>query len=169
GTGLIHQGAARSRYYSATRMRATGTLRPKGGKRVSFSGTAWFDHQWGNFASVPSAQHWDWFSCRFDDRTELMLYRFRDGHANGTFVDRGGRGHAVTRFDAVPGTRVFRAAGRGWPPDWTLRVPDERLTLRLHALALNQLFRGVVVPTFWEGAVSATGTKTGICFVEETS
>ena len=164
GTGVVRQGAGSSRYYSATRMTISGSL-----GSVRFTGTAWFDHQWGDFASVPSAQHWDWFSCRFDDRTELMLYRFRNGQANGTFVDRIGRGRAVSRFDARPGKRVFRGAGRRWPLDWTLHVPARRLTLRLHALASDQLFRGVVVPTFWEGAVSATGTKSGLCFVEETS
>jgi len=164
GTGLVDQGAGRSHYYSATRMASNGSF---GATR--FTGTAWFDHQWGDFATTPSAQHWDWFSCRFDDRTELMLYRFRDGHANGTFVERSGRGRAVESFDAVPGTRVFRAAGRRWLIDWTLRVPGEHLTLRLRALAPDQLFRGMFVPTFWEGATTVNGTKTGICFVEETS
>jgi predicted secreted hydrolase len=169
GSGSVPQGSATSRYYSSTRMRTTGTLRPRGGKRVSFSGTAWFDHQWGNFANVPSASHWDWFSCRFDDRTELMLYRFRDGHMNGTAVDSAGRGRLVTAFTAKPGARVLRAAGRTWPLDWRLDVPAKHLTERLHAIVPNQLFRSTLLPTFWEGAVTATGTKTGTCFVEETS
>jgi predicted secreted hydrolase len=164
GTGLIAQGSGRSHYYSATRMTIRGVV-----GTVAFSGLAWFDHQWGDFASTPSAQHWDWFSCRFDDRTELMLYRFRDGHVNGTFVDRDGRGRVVGRFDSVPGSRAFRAAGRRWPLDWTLSVPDLRLRLRLRATLPDQLFRGSLVPTFWEGVTSATGTKNGICFVEETS
>ena len=164
GTGVVRQGVGTSHYYSATRMTITGDL-----GAVRFTGTAWFDHQWGDFESVPSAQHWDWFSCRFDDSTELMLYRFRDGHADGTFVDRAGHGRRVRSFDAVPGKRAFRAAGRRWPLDWTLRVPRNGMALRLHAAVPDQLFRGIVVPTFWEGAVSATGTKNGICFVEETS
>jgi len=33
----------------------------------------------------------------------------------------------------------------------------------------DQLVRGVLLPTFWEGAATATGTKHGVCFVEETS
>jgi len=169
GTGLIRQGAATSRYYSATRMTMTGTLRPSGGKRVSFTGTSWFDHQWGDFTSDPSASHWDWFSCRFDDRTELMLYRFRDGHRTGTAVDRSGRGRLVTSFEARPGARAYRAAGRRWPLDWTLDVPAGHLFVRLHAIVADQLFRSVLLPTFWEGAATAAGTKRGLCFVEETS
>jgi predicted secreted hydrolase len=168
GSGVIRQGGAVSSYYSATRMRLRGHYR-KGHKSISFKGTAWFDHQWGNFTVDPSALHWDWFSCRFDDRTEVMLYRFRDGNASGTFVDRAGHGRLVRSFDAAPGARVLRAAGRRWPLDWTIRVPAERLTLALHAIVPDQLVRGVLLPTFWEGAVTATGTKHGVCFVEETT
>jgi len=165
GSGTIQQGSAISRYYSSTRMSIKGLVR----NAFAFSGKAWFDHQWGNFASAPSARHWDWFSCRFDDRTELMLYRFRDGRETGTAVDRAGHGRLVTRFTATPGTHVYRAAGRAWPLDWTLAVPAERLDERLHAIVPDQLFRGALLPTFWEGAVTATGTKSGVCFVEETS
>lgn len=168
GSGVIQQGGATSRYYSDTRMAATGTIRHDL-TTVSFTGTAWLDHQWGNFPNDPSALHWDWFSCRFDDRTELMLYRFRDGHESGTAVDRSGRGRTVTSFTARPGARVYRAAGRSWPLDWTLDVPSEHLSVKLHAVVADQLFRSVLLPTFWEGAVTATGTKSGVCFVEETS
>ena len=168
GTGAIRQGAATSRYYSATRMTIKGGVRT-GRTGFQFQGTAWLDHQWGDFAADPSALHWDWFSCRFYDHTEVMLYRFRDGHASGTFVDREGHGRLVSNFGAVPGARVLRAAGRRWPLDWTIRVPVERLTLALHAIVPDQLVRGVLLPTFWEGAATATGTKHGVCFVEETS
>jgi predicted secreted hydrolase len=168
GTGVIQQATATSAYYSATRMSIRGGVR-RGAKGFKFLGTAWLDHQWGDFAIDPSALQWDWFSCRFDDRTEVMLYRFRDGHASGTFIDWTGRGRLVSSFDAVPGTGVLRAAGRRWPLDWTIRVPSERLNLVLHAVVADQLVRGLLLPTFWEGAVTATGTKRGVCFVEETS
>jgi len=168
GTGYIRQGTASSAYYSATRMAARGTIRD-GLRTVAFTGGAWFDHQWGDFTFDPSALHWDWFSSRFDDRTEAMLYRFRDGGSSGTFVDRAGHGKLVRSFDASPGARALVAAGRRWPLDWTLRVPSEHLRLTLHAIVPDQLVRGALLPTFWEGAVTATGTKKGICFVEETS
>jgi predicted secreted hydrolase len=164
GTGLIRQGTATSRYYSATRMTTRGSI-----GAIRFAGTAWFDHQWGNFTSDPSASHWDWFSCRFDDRTELMLYRFRDGNAAGTSIDRAGRGQLVPEFTATRGPRVFHAAGRRWPLDWSLDVAALQLRERLHAIVPDQLFRSPLLPAFWEGAVTATGTKRGVCFVEETS
>ncbi|HST26607.1 MAG TPA: lipocalin family protein [Gaiellaceae bacterium] len=168
GTGIVRQGTATSSYYSATNMTASGTIR-SGLATITFKGTAWFDHQWGGFALDPNALHWDWFSCRFDDRTELMLYRFRDGHASGTSVDRAGHGRLVSGFTATPGSRVFRAKGRNWPLEWTLHVPSEHLDERLSAIVPDQLMTGPLVLPFWEGAVTATGTKKGICFVEETS
>jgi predicted secreted hydrolase len=164
GSGVIRQGSSTSHYYSATRMTVHGSF-----GSVGFSGNAWFDHQWGDFQSTAGALHWDWFACRFGDDTELMLYRFRGGQENGTAVDRSGHGAAVGAFEAVPGTRVLDAEGRTWPLDWTLRVPGRHLIEHLKAIVPNQLFRALIVPTFWEGVATATGTKNGSCFVEETS
>jgi predicted secreted hydrolase len=174
GTGVIEQSSAgSSSYYSATRMAGRGTL-TSNGRRLAFRGSAWLDHQWGNFENDPLAFNWNWFSCRFDDETELMLYEFhtRTGvplaaHRTGTFVLRSGRSRLVTGFDALPGRRVLAAAGRRWPLDWELRVPSERLRLSLSSIVRDQLVRGILLPTFWEGAATATGTKRGVCFVEQ--
>ena len=175
GTGVISQSVAGpSAYYSATRMTARGTI-TKSGTAVRVVGAAWFDHQWGNFVNDPRAFNWDWFSCRFDDRTELMLYRFRDrsgqplsADRSGTYILRTGKSRVETAFDTIPGERTLDAAGHRWPLDWELRVPAERLDVKITSIVDDQLFRGTLVPTFWEGAATASGTKTGICFVEQT-
>lgn len=174
GTGVIQQSAAgRSAYYSATSARANGTI-TAAGTRVRFAGEAWLDHQWGNFANDPRALNWDWFSCRFRDRTELMLYRFRtsdgtplDSYRSGTFVGRNGRGRLVRDFEVSAGDRVLDADGRRWPLDWKLSLPSTGLTLSLRSLVEDQLVRGRLLPTFYEGAAEVTGTKRGVCFVEQ--
>jgi predicted secreted hydrolase len=174
GTGLIQQSlAGSSHYYSDTRMAASGALRI-GSTSVRLAGESWLDHQWGGYRDDPRAFNWDWFSCRFDDRSELMLYQFRDRASgrplarfrSGTYVPR--RGHAVdiSDFQARHGRRVLHAAGRQWPLDWQLDVPNLKLTEKLHALFPDQLVRNTIVPTFWEGAAHATGSRTGTCFVE---
>jgi predicted secreted hydrolase len=174
GSGLIQQAAAGpSHYYSATRMRAAGTLRA-GGRTFAVSGESWFDHQWGNFRDDPRAFDWNWFSCRFDDGSELMLYEFRDRrtgrplprYATGTFVARNGRTRTVRSFSATPGQRALTAAGRRWTLDWRLRVPVLSLSEKLSASVADQLVRNTLVPTFWEGAAAASGSRTGTCFVE---
>jgi len=176
GTGVVREPTGGvSYYYSATRARATGFI-TSAGSRIPFTGEAWFDHQWEPVASITNPPNWDWFSCRFDDRTELMLYRFRtrDGtplarFQSGTLVGRAGAGKLVRTFDAIPGTRTLDAAGRQWPLDWELRVPSASLSLSLRAIVADQLVRGQLLPTFWEGAATVAGTKRGVCFVEETN
>jgi predicted secreted hydrolase len=174
GTGLIRQSlGGSSHYYSATRMDASGTLRI-GGKSVRLVGESWLDHQWGDYRDDPRAFNWDWFSCRFDDRSELMLYQFRDRvtgrplarFRNGTYVSRSGRTTAVANFQARHGRRALTAAGRDWPLDWQLEVPQLKLSESLHSVLRDQLVRNTIVPTFWEGVARATGSRTGTCFVE---
>ena len=174
GTGVIRQSVAGpSRYYSATRMTATGTLRA-GGEQLALTGESWFDHQWGDYLDDPRAFDWDWFSCRFGDGTELMLYQFLDpatgqpaaGFRNGTFVAKNGRTTGVTSFDITAGPRTLDAAGHSWPLDWTLNVPSLSLSESLSAIVPDQLVRNTIIPTFWEGASTATGSLTGTCFVE---
>jgi predicted secreted hydrolase len=174
GTGLIQQSlGGSSHYYSSTRMDASGTLRI-GGKTVRLTGASWLDHQWGDYRNDPRAFNWDWFSCRFDDGTELMLYQFRDRESgrplarfrNGTYVPKSGRTTAVTSFEARHGERVLHSAGREWPLDWQLEVPKLKLTESLHSVVPDQLVRNTIVPTFWEGVARATGSRTGNCFVE---
>jgi predicted secreted hydrolase len=174
GTGLIRQSlGGSSHYYSSTRMDASGTLRV-GAKSLRITGRSWLDHQWGNYRDDPRAFNWDWFSCRFDDRSELMLYQFRDRATgqplarfrNGTYVAENGRTTAVTTFEAGHGPRALHAAGRDWPLDWQLQVPKLKLTESLHSVLRDQLVRNTVVPTFWEGVARASGTRPGTCFVE---
>jgi len=172
--GLIQQSSAGpSHYYSSTRMSATGTLRI-GPRTVPVHGQGWFDHQWGNYRDDARAFNWDWFSCRFDDDTELMLYQFLDrtthrplaAYRTGTFVGPKGQTQHLSKFTAVAGSRVLVAAGSRWPLDWTLDAPDLELHEQVDSLLPDQLVRNSVLPTFWEGAASATGTKRGFCFVE---
>ena len=79
---------------------------------------------------------------------------------------RDGRTTSITGFQARHGQRTLDAAGRRWPLDWRLHVPALKLNESLRALQADQLVRNRIVPTFWEGAEHATGSRTGTCFVE---
>jgi predicted secreted hydrolase len=154
-------------------MGATGTLWA-GGETLTLTGESWFDHQWGDFRDDPRAFNWDWFSCRFDDGTELMLYQFRDRvtgqpldeYKTGTYVPENGEAVGVTGFDARPGTRALDAAGRIWPLDWQLDVPSLGLSETVRATFPDQLVRNWFLPTFWEGVATSGGSRTGACVVE---
>jgi predicted secreted hydrolase len=172
--GIIEQGGGGpSGYYSATRLRATGTLR-LGARHIRVRGEGWLDHQWG-VSSRPEALRWDWFSCRFADGRDLMLYRFLDTDSRprpeyftGTLVDRRGRSHRLARFTASP-RRPFlhpQGATSTYPLGWRLRVPRARLDLTIRTLARNQFIRNDLVPSFWEGAAEVVRGPRGLCFVE---
>jgi predicted secreted hydrolase len=173
GTGVIQQSVAGiSHYYSATRMRANGTLRV-GWRTVELTGESWFDHQWGDYAFDPRAFNWDWFSCRFDDDSEVMGYQFRDSTgqplpalANGTFVAANGQATPINGFQASHDDQVLTAAGHTWPLDWQLSATSPALSETVKARFPDQLVRNVLLPTFWEGVADASGTHTGPCFVE---
>ena len=172
GTGIVGVGKIESGYYSATRASVEGTF-TTATRSVAFHGTAWFDHQWVERVAVLSLPKWDWFACQFEDGTDLMVYKILAGKSGtagsgGTFVRRDGSATAVTGPRLVAGTRAFSTTLRRWPLDWSIQVPSQHLAVTARALVPDQLVKGVLHPTFWEGVATATGTKKGICFVEET-
>jgi predicted secreted hydrolase len=91
--------AGGSYYYSRTAMDATGSVLLDG-ERLDVTGTAWFDHQWGDFISVGGGG-WDWFAVNLEDGTDLTISLVRDADGSypliyGTLVDPDG---ATTHLD----------------------------------------------------------------------
>lgn len=75
-----------SYYYTHPCMTTTGQLHT-GSQTIDIEGSTWFDHQWGNFQQCPS--NWDWFSLRFDDGSELMLFNFnKEGNNEETVPEK---------------------------------------------------------------------------------
>ena len=68
--------AGGSYYYSRTTMDAAGSLTVDG-RIMTVEGTAWFDHQWGDFISVGGGG-WDWFAVNLADGTDLTLSLVRE-------------------------------------------------------------------------------------------
>ncbi|MEO8469158.1 MAG: carotenoid 1,2-hydratase, partial [Chloroflexota bacterium] len=107
GDGWIDFGpAGGSYYYSRPRLAVTGDLAADGLPHA-VHGTAWFDHQWGDFISVGGGG-WDWFAVNLSDGTDLTisLVRAADGSTPlvyGTLVDASG--HATnldrTAFEVI--------------------------------------------------------------------
>jgi len=190
--GYIDYGAAGgSYYYSRTRLNVRGELSQAGEASVPVSGVAWMDHQWGNFV-VGAVGGWDWYSLQLDDRTELMLYVLRapTGEPTGVYGTRV-LADGTTR-ELEPGSVRTEPAGSWtsphtgavYPSGWRLTLPGgERLELRPQLLDQELFFPasstqpsgladpasvGASVPAYWEGAVSVTGDRTGVGYVELT-
>lgn len=157
-----------SHYYSMTRMPTRGALRV-GGQRFEVTGTSWMDHEFGTSFLEASQQGWDWFALSLDDGTDLMMFQLRardgtvDPRSSGTLVTVKGarRVLAPGAFSLEPG-RSWRSpeSGAVYPVAWRIRVPADRLDLRLTPLLDAQEMRmprsGVA---YWEGAIVVDGRR----------
>ena len=161
--------AGGSYYYSRTAMAASGTL-VVDGRTLQVEGTAWFDHQWGDFISVGGGG-WDWFAVDLADGTVLTLSLVRDADGSyplvyGTLIDRAGVTRHLER-DAFTVT-VDRhwtspATGADYPAGWSITVPSASLEIGLvPTVAAQELdTRATTGVVYWEGSQRVTATRAG--------
>jgi predicted secreted hydrolase len=162
--------AGGSYYYSRTSMTASGTL-TLDGTALSVTGSAWFDHQWGDFISVGGGG-WDWFALNLDDGTDLTLSLVRDADGTypliyGTVVAADG---SVTHLDreafgvTVTGHWTSPATGATYPARWTVAVPGLGLTVELAPTIADQELdtRATTGVVYWEGSQRVTATRNGV-------
>ena len=161
-----------SHYISLTRLATSGSIDLNGAK-LAVTGTAWMDHEFFTDQLEQDQAGWDWLSLQLDDRTELMIFHLRrkdgsiDPHSAGTYVDASGETMNLKSKDFVlqpdgdtwisPDTRAT------YPVHWKVEIP--RLQIELEAmtpLASQELVsKGKFAPTYWEGAITLTGTRGG--------
>ncbi len=161
--------ATGSYYYSRTDMTVNGTL-TVGGSSQPVTGTAWMDHQWGNFLLFGSGG-WDWYSIQLSNNEQIMLWHSRDGKNNvifgsGTFVDANGKTEQLNLNDfEIKPIRTWTSpqSGATYPSGWTVEIPSKHLTLTLTPVVQDQELdtrpsTGVI---YWEGDISINGTENG--------
>ena len=135
-------------------------------RRSAVEGTAWFDHQWGDFISVGGGG-WDWFAVNLDDGTDLTLSLVRDADGTypliyGTVVDADGTVRHLDR-DAftveVTDHWTSPTTGADYPAGWTVRIPGEDLTIDLRRRSRPR--SSTRAPTtgviYWEGSQVVSG------------
>jgi predicted secreted hydrolase len=164
--------AGGSYYYSRTRMAADGAL-TLGGRTVQVTGTAWFDHQWGDFISVGGGG-WDWFAINLADGTDLTLslVRAADGTyplVYGTIVgpsgSEGRARHLLGADFTVTPTRRWRSPRTGvdYPSGWIVELPRDGLRIELVPSVRDQELdtRATTGVVYWEGSQVVTATRRG--------
>jgi predicted secreted hydrolase len=71
-----------SYYYYAPTMALTGTI-TAGAETHQVTGSAWLEHQWGNYSTAdPEAYRWRWGSVRFDDGGGINWRQWERGPDN---------------------------------------------------------------------------------------
>ena len=74
-------------YYSYTNMPSVAELTINGEKK-RLTGKTWFDKQGGTYSVMKAFTHWEWFSLRFFDNEEIMLFTFpQNEYYDGTYIN----------------------------------------------------------------------------------
>jgi predicted secreted hydrolase len=158
-------------YYSYSRLETTGTITVSG-KQMPVKGTSWMDHEFSTAPLERGTVGWDWFSIQLADKSELMIYRLRqeggglNPASSGSYIDaQGSLRHLDRSYFEVRALDTWKskASGAVYPSSWQVKIPLLEIDLVLTSSLADQEMRtaqstGV---TYWEGSVSAKGTKGG--------
>lgn len=156
-----------SYYYSLTRMETEGTVTTPRGRFV-VRGNSWMDREWSTSALGKNAVGWDWFAVQLDDGRDLKLFQIRnknnstDPVSTGKWVMVDGKTSDVKReeFTLKPTqTWTSPATKITYPIAWEVRLPKQKLTLKVSAHIPNQEMN--LGLTYWEGAVDIIGEENG--------
>ncbi len=166
--GIVDYGeAGESFYYSWPRLEIAGSLHV-GSSAVEVTGTAWFDHQWGDFH--PWATSWEWCGLHLDDGSDLMLYTIRDANGVaaeiGTLIDPLGNVQMLNKGDCTITNRaswISPRTGINYPSGWQVSVPSLNLHLTLEPIVEDAEFPGTgLLPiNYGEGEVIIHGRSQG--------
>jgi len=153
-------------YYSRERIDVSGSLEVVGEARA-VTGSAWFDHQWGDLYSISDAG-WDWFALQLDDGREIMLFLVAGSAelVGGSYSDERCQMVELGEGDFTlepAGEWISPHTGCTYPSGWTLEVAGLSLTIT-PALADQELYNDY--NTYWEGAATVSGDVTGRAYVE---
>ena len=163
----VRKGKQASYYYSQPFIQAEGELNLPTGK-VSVRGSAWFDHEWTSQYLASGTVGWDWFSIHLEDGSKLMLFNLRlndDDFWSGSWISPlGDKRHLEEKDIAARITKREMIAGRSIPLEWKLSVLEQDLVIKPFKKA--QWNQGRF--SYYEGAISVSGTLKGEGFMELT-
>lgn len=171
--GIINMNnAGDSYYYSRPRLTISGTLKIHGSTE-KVTGTAWFDHQWGDFKATSIT--WNWFSLMLDDGTDIMIYQFFDNDGKQLLNSGTVTKESISEILSNNGihltplkTWTSKISGIDYPVLWKLELPAQHINLTTKAIVNDSEFdaRLTTYNIYWEGAVNVGGSQTGQGFVE---
>jgi len=154
-----------TQYYSYPNMPTRGTL-TLDGKTREVQGKTWFDKQYGPFPLLNRFTHWEWFSLRFDDGEEAMLFSFpQDDYRDGTYIRRDG-GYERLRDYSIEATGfVYPDGSTQYACAWQVHLPG----VKEEAYTIKPLLAGQMNMGYYEllaGVYNAAGEQVGFSFAE---
>jgi len=168
-------GAGKASYYvSFPRLAVEGRL-----DGAEVAGSAWMDHEWFTQQLDASQQGWDWFSVQLANGADLMLFDLRrtdgatDPYSSGTYIAPDGRATQLQRADFTLQPLEYWTSpktGAKYPVKWRISVPSKGVVLECAAAVRGQelVSEDDSSPTYWEGAVTYSGSSAGVGYLEMT-
>ena len=168
--GIIKMGDdANSYYYTLTRNSVGGSI-SIGEENYHVNGTAWMDHQWGNFF-MSTIWGWDWFSLQLDNNMELNIFSFHNsqGEQTNPFVEILNPDNTNEMLSTVeltplswwtsPQTRIR------YPSGYRIYLPEKNYTFTvIPKFKEQEIEANPFSPDFidyWEGACSVSADLDG--------
>lgn len=164
--GILNDPKQITYYYSLTNLSADGIL-VLNGEKHAVKGKAWFDRQGGICKLTNPLTNWEWFSLRFFDDEEVMLFSFpRTGYTDGTYIRRDGTYQRVNDyriqpldFFTEPNTRY--KFSDGWRVNIKNVKEEEYLIKPISSGQFNVFFFELLAEI-----VNQEGRRVGYCVVE---
>jgi predicted secreted hydrolase len=151
-------------YWSATNLAVSGKL-ILNGKEHHISGKGWFDKQGGPYNFLDRRTQWEWFSLRFFDNEEVMLFSFpHDNYRDGTYIEKSGKYTRFNNYTITP-TRFTEAHGLKFSSGWKMTLKG----LKDEEYTITPKLEGQLNFFFFELLADITdreGKVVGYCFVE---
>jgi predicted secreted hydrolase len=175
GVSQKSAGAGKASYYvSFPRLKVDGQL-----NGLAVTGSAWMDHEWFTQQLGTLQQGWDWFSVQLASGADLMIFDLRradgaiDPYSSGTFIDKDGRSKHLKRADFELHPLEYwksEKTGAKYPIKWRIDVPSMGIALECTAAVHGQelVSEDDAGLTYWEGAVTYSGSSPGIGYLEMT-
>lgn len=153
-------------YFSFTNLSAEGAL-VLNGKEHKVKGKAWFDRQGGTYQLTNHSTSWEWFSFRFFDNEEVMLFSFpQTNYTDGTYIRENGayqrlNDYQIEPLDFItePNTKYKFSCG------WKVKINN----IKEEEYLVKPLTDGQFNVFFFELLAEVTnkqGKCVGYCFVE---
>ena len=119
----------RTYYYSFTNLAAKGTVTVNGETSGGLTGKTWFDRQGGTYTLTDARTCWEWFSLRFFDDTEIMVFAFpQDDYYDGTCIEADGTYRRLNDY-TLEATDVITFEGRKFSNGWKLEIDGKRYAI----------------------------------------
>lgn len=160
--GILDDPKERTYYYSFTNLATKGKLVLLGEEFNNLTGKTWFDRQGGTYSLTNPRTNWEWFSLRFFDNSEAMLFAFpQDGYFDGTFIEPNGKYRRLNDYK-IQAQEVITFQGLQFSNGWDLEMNGKKFTLK-------PMIDGMFNLSFFElmaDVIDERGKSVGYCFVE---